>query len=84
MDSKDQWEKICSLKFDEVIKEVRETKSSVQKLNDKIFVGNGKPSFDIQIDRLNIFKKVCCWFIAAVMVVSLSLTAKLIYNSIIS
>jgi len=58
--------------------------SMVEKLDEvrTTVYGNGRPGVKTDVDRLKLYCKVQCWFLAAVTAASISLIAKLIYNHI--
>lgn len=60
--------------------EFQDIKDLIKELHDKLFVGNGQPPITVQIDRLNIFKRVSIWFIGACTLVSVGLVIKTIYS----
>ncbi len=63
----------------EILREIQKTNKSVKELHDKLFVGNGQRSIVVQIDRLNVFKAVMCWFVGVLTVSILALIGRLIY-----
>jgi hypothetical protein len=71
----EQFEKTCKGEFEEI-------KGLITKMHNKMFVGNGQPPMSVQIDRLNGFKKVTCWFIAVLSVSWIGIVSKLIYEAL--
>jgi hypothetical protein len=71
----EQFEKTCKSEFDEI-------KGMIQKIHDKMFVGNGHPSMSVQLDRLNSFKRTTCWFIGVMSVSFIGIVSKLIFEAL--
>ena len=71
----EQFENTCKGEFEEI-------KRMISKMHNKMFVGNGQPPLSVQIDRLNGFKKVTCWFIGIVSISWVGIISKLIYEAL--
>jgi len=46
--------------------------------------GNGKLGVVTDVDRLKAFKVVSCWFFGAIIIASITVAGKLIYNAMIT
>ena len=60
--------------------DIAEVKGITLDIHKKLFVGNGKDSLLIQIDRLNVFKRVSMWFLGVITVTTMGLIARLIFE----
>jgi len=79
--STEQYENICKGEFKDIKILIEKQTEEVKNLHNKLFVGNGTPPITVQIDRLNGFKRFSCWFFSAVIIASIGLVFKLIYNA---
>jgi len=70
-----QYNEVCKAEFEEI-------KDMIKSMHDKLFVGNGQPPISVQLDRLNMFKKVSVWFYGALSIASIGLVARLIHDLI--
>jgi hypothetical protein len=67
---------------------IRDTHDSVIRMEDKvvshekILKGNGSRGLVIEVDRLNGFKRMSCWFICVISVTWITILSKLIYESL--
>lgn len=61
----------CTDRFDRIDK-------SLEDLHNKLFVGNGQPPITVQIDRLNMFKKLACYFGSILIVAVVGIIARMI------
>jgi hypothetical protein len=59
-----------------IVKDMKEVRSTVY--------GNGQPGLKIDVDRLKVFKIVSCWFFGAIIIASITVAGKLIYNAMIT
>ena len=46
--------------------------------------GNGNPGLKLDVDQLKVFKVVLCWFFAAIIIASITVAGRLIYNAIVT
>ena len=83
MTPEEHWEKICEPKFTTMLSEIKETNKGVKELHNRLFVGNGKEPMDVQIDRLNTFKKIAIWLGGVSFVALLGLIARIIHELIV-
>ena len=67
---------------DECKDNFKEIVDAIEKLHDKLFVGNGQPPITVQIDRLNAFKKLSTWVMGASFMALLGLIARLVFDLI--
>lgn len=72
----------CHRRFDDIDKSFDETNKSLNDIKDFLWRGNGKTSLLVQVDRLNIFKKVACWLISACTIACLGLIVRLVYSHV--
>ena len=59
-----------------LVKELQEVRVTIY--------GNGKPGLKLDVDRLKVFKIVSCWFFGAIIIASITVVGKLVYNSIVT
>ena len=59
-----------------IVKDMKEVRSTVY--------GNGQPGLKTDVDRLKVFKIVSCWFFGAIIIASITVAGKLIYNAMIT
>ena len=72
-------------RYEQVYKpELRDINIKLDKLLKAFFEGNGKAPVIVQLDRLNRFKNVSCWFIGACVLALLSIFARWAYISLAS
>ena len=76
MDENERYDQVCKLEFAEI-------KKVLFKIYNKLFEGNGQPPISVQLDRLNNFKKLVCWFMGVCTVTCFSVLARIIYLKIV-
>ena len=79
MNHDEQYDKICQPKLETIERKLDEFSSKFEKW---AFEGNGKPPINLQIDRLNTFKKVSCWFIGGCTLSIIGVVARLLYDAL--
>ena len=71
----EQYEEVCKDEFTEI-------KQLLKDMHKKLFIGNGQPPITVQIDRLNTFKYVSCWFAGVMTVAVVGLLVRLVFEMI--
>ena len=61
--------------------EAKEDRARLSEVRTVVF-GNGKPGIFLDVDRLKVFKTVCCWFLAILTAGSITVFGKLIYDAV--
>ena len=62
--------------------DIVDIKNMVKDIHDKLYIGNGQPPITVQIDRLNMFRKLSIWVGGVLFVSVAGLVARLIYTVI--
>ncbi len=76
MTEDEMYEKVCRSRFDNVERLLK----SIEK---RLFKGNGGAPWDVQLDRLNQFKKICIWLFCTTGVMLAGVIGKILYNVLI-
>ena len=71
-------------KIDIILEKIADVDEKVDRIHDKLFVGNSQPPLTVQIDRLNGFMSKSKWFYGIIAVAIVTLIGKIIYALVIS
>jgi len=63
----------CKERFDRI-------DSRLDELFDRLFIGNGKPAWDVRIDRIEQKARSLTWFICSITIALIGVGAKLLYD----